>query len=320
MDSLCRVRLRPTNLLALLCLPALPVAFAPWLASAHWLFDLLACFAVQALWCLLPTAAVLILRRRLRLAATFGAGALSAAAACALAAGDGAVAAPHPPANGFALEVFGANLLYGNEGQAGAFLTAVRACNPDVLFLSEVTPAWLEAIDAQLLDYPFRCTRPTPGCFGVALLSRLPLTEATVVPLGYAWSPAVRATVQTAAGPIGLLGVHPPRPGGAERNAERDRGLAALPGLLAGLPPRRVVIGDCNATPFNPTFAAMLEAAGLQNAAGTRWLPSWPQQLPWPLRVPIDHVLVTPTVQVLEIDTGRPFGSDHAPIFAKLTW
>ncbi|MCA8967014.1 MAG: endonuclease/exonuclease/phosphatase family protein, partial [Planctomycetes bacterium] len=171
-----------------------------------------------------------------------------------------------------------------------------------------------------LRDYPFRCVRTAEGPFGVALLSRLPLTDATVVPLGFAWSPAVRATLTTAAGPIGVLGVHPPRPGGRSRNAERDRGLAALPGLLTGLPSRHLVIGDCNATPFNPSFRAMLAEAGLQNAARARWLPSWPQQLPWPLRVPIDHVLVSTTVQVAEIDTGPTFGSDHAPIFAVLTW
>lgn len=320
MSASLRKRLRPTNLLALLCLPALGIAVAPWLAPLHWLFDLLACFAAQALCCLLPAAAVLGACRRLRLAAVFGTGALSAAAACLLAAADGADAEPQPNPEGVALRVFGANLLFGNEANAGALLAAVRSRNPDVLFLSEVTPAWLAAIDAPLRDYPFRCVRTAEGPFGVALLSRLPLTDATVVPLGFAWSPAVRATLTTAAGPIGVLGVHPPRPGGRSRNAERDRGLAALPGLLTGLPSRHLVIGDCNATPFNPSFRAMLAEAGLQNAARARWLPSWPQQLPWPLRVPIDHVLVSTTVQVAEIDTGPTFGSDHAPIFAVLTW
>ncbi|MCA8965762.1 MAG: hypothetical protein KDC48_12835, partial [Planctomycetes bacterium] len=90
MSASLRKRLRPTNLLALLCLPALGIAVAPWLAPLHWLFDLLACFAAQALCCLLPAAAVLGACRRLRLAAVFGTGALSAAAACLLAAADGA--------------------------------------------------------------------------------------------------------------------------------------------------------------------------------------------------------------------------------------
>lgn len=315
-------RVRTTNLLALLCLPALAPALAPWLAPWHWLADLLACFCAQALVCLLPAALVLAAARRFRLAGLMGAGALSALGAIlvAFAAERPAGSTEPAPGSGNRLRVFAANLLYGNEGNAGAFLAAVRARDPDVLFLCEATPTWLTAIDAPLSDYPFRCERAGQGPFGVAMWSRLPLRDTEIVPLGFDWAPAILATVQTQAGPTGVLGVHPPRPGGPRHNAERDRALAALPDLLARLPAPRIVLGDCNATPFNPSLRRVLAAAGMRLAGGAGWFPTWPQQVPWPLRVPIDHVLLDATVRATTFDTGPAFGSDHAPVFAELTW
>lgn len=314
------MRARPANILTLLSLPAMAAAVAPWLAGAHWTIDLLACFATQAFVCLLALAALLAATKNFRLAGVVATGSLSAGVACALAISDGAIAAASRDGAQPSLRVMSANLLFGNEAGAGHLLRTLREHDPDVLFFSEVTSAWLAALDAPLRDYPFRCSRTGEGPFGVALLSRLPLQQAEVLPMGYAWAPAIRAIVQTANGPVGLLGVHPPRPGGAERNAERDRALAALPALLTALPPRRVVLGDCNATPFNPSFRAMLSATGLRNAAGNRWLPTWPQQLVWPLRIPIDHVLIDAAVRVQSIEVGPSFGSDHAPLFAALAW
>ena len=40
--------------------------------------------------------------------------------------------------------------------------------------------------------------------------------------------------------------------------------------------------------------------------------------LPWPLRVPIDHVLVSSELGVASYAVGRDFGSDHLPLFATL--
>lgn len=305
---------RPHRVPALLTLCLLPAALAPWLASLHWGLDLLACFAVQTLLGFAALAACLALCRAWRWCLLAGLGGLLAGAAVAPA---WLSTPPTGDAAGPLLRVLALNLLRGNDDVAGA-LAAVAAHRPDVLFCSEVTPEWLQALEPVRRELPFVVERADPGYFGVALFSRLPLRDGSVIPLGFDWAPAVRVVVDTPGGALGVLGVHTPRPGLAERSRQRDEALAAIPTAIAALPGRRLVIGDCNATPWNHGFRSLLAQTGLHDAGGTSWLPTWPSALPSWLRVPIDHVLVGDGIGVVSTAVGPVFGSDHLPVFAEL--
>lgn len=309
------VRGRWSNLVLLAAIPACLAAPAPFLAGWHWTLDQLACFPVQALAALLLASGLLLLARRRRAAAVLLAFATLAAAAVL----PGCWRSPPAgDADGQPVRVLTLNLLRGNEAEAPRALAAIASSAPDVLFCSEVTPAWLDALDAGLAELPHRCTRTDPGYFGVALFSRWPLTAAEILPLGFDWAPAVRAVVQTPGGPLGVLGLHAPRPGAGARCAERDHALGCVPAALAPLPTSRLVLGDANATPWNHAFSTMLQATGLRQARDGTWAPTWHAMLPFFLRVPIDHVLVAPTIGVEHCGTGAPFGSDHLPLAATL--
>lgn len=309
------MRMRPSNLVLLCALPAFPVAIAPLLARWHWVIDLLACFPVQAMgWLLLSGAALAIARR------------WWPAASCGLAAGVAALSVvpewcASPPVVSAApartaLRVLSLNLLRGNEANVARALAVLRDGAPDVVFCSELTPAWLAALEPGLRELPHRCVQADAGYYGAALFARWPLTDARVIPLGVEWAPAIRAVVATPAGPVGVLGVHTPRPGGRERGELRNRALAAIPKALAGLPAAHCVLGDFNATPWNPAFTDLLAAAGLEVA--TRGETTWPAQLPSPLRVPIDHVLISRALAADDARALTAFGSDHLPLLATL--
>jgi len=299
----------------LLGLFAAPVALAPHLASPHWTLDLLACFPAQAgAWCLLFAVLTLLCGGRASFVLLLGF-ALAAVAALAPA----WLRAPARGADGDpTVRVLALNLLRGNEVAAAAALATIQASDPDVLFCSEVTAEWLACLEPALAHLPHRRARPDPGYFGVALFSRWPLASADVWPLPFDWTPAIRATVTTPHGPLGVLGVHPPRPGLRDACEARDLGLAAVADALTPLPARRVVLGDYNATPWNSGFRAMLAATGLRRADNGNWQPTWPSKLPWFLRIPIDHVLVSDGVAVADCAVGASFGSDHLPVAATL--
>lgn len=305
------------RLLWLSFLPAAGIALAPWLAVRHWLVDLPACFVVQATaWLLLQTL-ILLLCKQFRFAALAGATALVGLGA--VLPGWWAAGSAHR-GEGVPLRVLSLNLLRGNEAGSPAALATIRELAPDVVFGSEVTPAWLAALNQGLGDYPHHLAAADPGYFGLALWSKVPVRELAVLPLGVDWAPALRVVLETTAGPVGLLGVHTPRPGMGERCTERDRALAAIPAALAPLPARRVVVGDCNATPWNAGFRELLATTGMVDAAGDGFRPTWPTMWPWPLRVPIDHVLVGGGIGVTpgSAQCGPEFGSDHAPLFVEL--
>ena len=297
--------------------PAWWFAAAAWLPCRHWLVDLPASFAVQAMFGLALLATVLGLLRRTGLALPHLGFALVAAAA---------VLPPRwaahraQTATGTPLTLLSLNLLFGREQAAPSALALIAARDPDVLFCCELTPEWRQRLATVLERYPHRCEAPSPGCFGVGLYSRLPLRDAKVVPLAFPWAPAVRAVVDSPAGPVGLLAVHTPRPGLGQHCVERDAALAAIPAALANLPRPWCVVGDCNATPYARAFAELLDATDLVDAGGTHFGGTWTAHWPWFLRVAIDHVLVDAGhgLGVARTEVGPGFGSDHLPLFAEL--
>ena len=308
--------LRLDNVLLLFALLAMPVAVAPWLARAHWSIDLVACFPVQAMGLLVLAALWLAVCRRWRAA---GACALFAAIAAAAVVPDWLRTPPGPGPTAAAAEtppvrLLALNLLRGNHDHVAEALAVVRAERPDVLFCSEVTPEWCAGLAEALTELPHRHLAADAGYYGVALFSRWPLTDATTIPLGTPYAPALRATIAAPHGPLGLLGVHTPRPGDARRNQERDRALAAIPAAVRGLPRAHLVLGDHNATPWTPTLRALLDDGSLRAATFATWLPSWPTQWPLPLRIPIDHALLGPGLDLVEVHVGEGFGSDHLPL------
>ena len=308
-----KVRVRLLDLLLLSALFAVPVAIAPFVAGWHWTIDLLACFPVHAMLWLCFCGSVLLAARRARA----GLGCLLLAAVPAVAVVPGWLVDHRPAEHGTSLRVLTINLLYNNTHVAAALEEVARTA-PDVVFCAEVTPAWLAGLSAGLVAFPHRCLHGDPGTYGVALFSKLPLHEAAVIGIGFDWAPAIRAVLETPGGPVGLLGVHTPRPGSPRRCAQRNAALAAMPAAVAALPSPRIVLGDFNSTPWNPSFRAMLDATKLVPLSACDFNPTWPSSLPWPLRIPIDHVLASSGVGLEHAEVGPSIGSDHMPLFAVL--
>ncbi|MBX3462290.1 MAG: endonuclease/exonuclease/phosphatase family protein [Planctomycetes bacterium] len=307
--------MRPSNLLALLALPALPATLAPHLPAWHWSIDLLACFPVQAMaWLGLLAGALAVLRRwRPALLCLFG----SLLAAAGVVPGWIHLGG-HGTGSDPVVRVLSLNLLRGAEAHAAEALAAVAGSDADVVFCSELTPAWLAALAPLLARYPHHHLAPDPGYFGTGLFVRWPLRRAETIPLGVDWAPALRAIARTPHGDLGILGVHVPRPGIGERCRQRDAALAAIQPAIAALPPRRLLLGDFNATPWNAAFRRLVAEAGLDPGSARAFRPTWPSALPWPLRVPIDHVLLGGALELAAAEVGKPFGSDHLPLSATV--
>ena len=80
-----------------------------------------------------------------------------------------------------------------------------------------------------------------------------------------------------------------------------------------------MVLGDLNTTPWSARYRALLDDAGLEDTrVGYGLQTSWPSFLPAVLRIPIDHVLVTPDLAAAEREVGPEVGSDHLPVWVEL--
>lgn len=206
-----------------------------------------------------------------------------------------------PPADGVPLRVLLANVFTANTDH-GALLDLVRAEDPDVVALLEVNARWVAALAPLRADRPHVVEEPREDNFGLALYSRIALTDVEVRELASAPVPTVTARLHG----VRLVLTHPLPPIGARYATLRDEQLAAVAALRDD---RTVIAGDLNATPWSSAFPGRRPG----------WRPgTWPAGLPAPMRIPIDHVLAGPGVRIERLRAGPDVGSDHRPLIADL--
>ena len=236
------------------------------------------------------------------------------------------------------LKVVSVNLWHSAAGHDRT-IEALLASDADIIGLVEATPAWRPALAPLYARYPHRidCFEIDRECQTV-LLSRLPIVKPIA---GRIW----KATPIVAGGeilwngrPITVLATHWFRPlarsdesrWGADdpaRSAYLAEGLpasrqAGQAGLFAKFLNRQprdlIVMGDLNSAPWSRVQRAFRAKTGLDNHAG--WDASWPSFLPWPLRLPIDHVLARGHLVVTKFEAGPRTESDHFPVVAEIGW
>jgi endonuclease/exonuclease/phosphatase (EEP) superfamily protein YafD len=185
--------------------------------------------------------------------------------------------------------------------------------DPDVIALLEVDQRWLTALEPSLVRYQDRLEEPRDDNFGIALYHRRPLADARIDLLG-GQLPSVVARLDTG---VTVIATHPIPPVSAETAHDNLRQLVAVGDLAASIRGPRIVIGDLNATPWSRPFAALLTRSGLRDSrAGFGVGVSFPAAPSWlaPLRIPIDHALVSADLAVLDRRVERDVGSDHLPV------
>ena len=236
------------------------------------------------------------------------------------------------------LKVVSVNLWHSAAGHDRT-IEALLASDADIIGLVEATTAWRPALAPLYARYPHRidCFEIDRECQTV-LLSRLPIVKPIA---GRIW----KATPIVAGGeilwndrPITVLATHWFRPlsrsdksrWGADdpaRSAYLAEGLpasrqAGQAGLFAKFLNRQprdlIVMGDLNSAPWSRVQRAFRAKTGLDNHAG--WDASWPSFLPWPLRLPIDHVLARGHLVVTKFEAGPRTESDHFPVVAEIGW
>ena len=206
-----------------------------------------------------------------------------------------------------------ANVLQDNADRA-AVAERIRKLDPDVVVLAEVDHRWRRDLGALWGDaYPHVSTCIGEGRCDVAVLSRLKGTPSTLVAKGY----AAALRIETDAGPIDIVGTHlyRPLPKGAVTKQMlqgkdfsafvRDQGAATT-----------VLFGDFNAVPWGRVIGSIEAATGLRSDRGLEG--TWPSLLPWPLRLPIDHVLAGDGLRVIERRVIDVPGSDHLGLYVRV--
>jgi len=229
-----------------------------------------------------------------------------------------AVPKRQPAAGGPTLHVLTVNLLVG-RADAGAVVDRVRAADPDVLFLQELT------LDAQtrlkqagledLLPHA-QIEHKDGGPRGSGIYARFPLSEGPSLPETFAAQPT--ALLELPDGEVAeLICIHLRAPAlrrGGSAPWREELGVLPAPGKRP-----RVIAGDFNATVDHAAFRDLLRLgyADAAVATGNALIRTWgPQHRR--LWLTLDHVLVTRDCAVLASSVHDMPGSDHRAVYAEL--
>jgi endonuclease/exonuclease/phosphatase (EEP) superfamily protein YafD len=218
------------------------------------------------------------------------------------------------------LRIASINVLFHNThyDRVAAFL---RQARPDAAVLVEITPAWRAALDSLRDEFPWQYYAESGHHHGgTLLLSRWPIERTGTVPMGPHADPTIAALLNVRGRTLHLIGVHPSWPLGPAVSTERNRELIELAALARATPAPLVMAGDFNVTPFSPHFRDFIGRSGLHwTAQGAGWQPTWPTFLPVG-GIQIDHMFVSPAIDVQRFARGGGIGSDHRPILVDLEW
>ena len=194
---------------------------------------------------------------------------------------------------------------------------------PDIVLIQEATPEICEQIKDLSVHYPHRISNPKMGAYGMALYSKIPMQHHEKAFIGHSTNEYTTVAFQTAEKqiPFTLVEFHACSPlGETGLGGMRRYELSRISNIMAGLPDmHKMLIGDLNTTPYSPYFKDLEKISGLRNSMeGSNFYGTWPNFLPALLRIPIDHLLVSHKIEVLERQVCPDWGSDHLPVISKL--
>ena len=196
----------------------------------------------------------------------------------------------------------------------------ITRLDPDLVALVETTRAWLDALEPLHDTYPYRVSQPREGHNGIALFSRFPLSDQEVIAIARPDNPTIKAQVRLRDRALTVIATHPLSPIGAGQSRTRNRQLAALPRLSGHGATPVLLLGDLNVSPWSSHFRRLLRDSGLRDSSAGRGLyPTWPVHLPMFL-IPIDHILHSTDLMILDKRTGPSVGSDHYPVLVDFAF
>jgi endonuclease/exonuclease/phosphatase (EEP) superfamily protein YafD len=221
-----------------------------------------------------------------------------------------------PPAGRSTVKVLALNLWRQND-DVEAVTELIREERPDVVALTELTPAWARALAPVLQRYPISASRPDERSSGIGLYARAYVSAPRVRRLVDGGRPVAEARLKLGERAASLLVAHPTAallPG--DRRAH-ERELTAIGDWARRRGPLVAVCGDLNAAPWTRTLRDVLTNGDLRAALpGDLVAGSWPALVP-PLRVAVDGCLVGAGIRA-RAELGPRVGSDHLPVLIEL--
>lgn len=208
------------------------------------------------------------------------------------------------------------NLLSSNK-EHQKVLDFIEKENTDLVLIQELNPTWFSVLEALNKNYPYHLSEPRNDNFGIGLWSKTPFDTIEIKRFTAFDIPFIHAQLgSNVKSPFHFIGAHPVPPlikGFHARNQQFEE----LNQLVRTLKTPTIIMGDFNCTTYSPNFKRITNGTTLEDSRlGYGRQPSWSANLP--LRIGIDHCLISENIVVHERKIGSNIGSDHFPVVVRL--
>ena len=221
------------------------------------------------------------------------------------------------------IRIMSHNVLSGNRSY-DAVKKQVSEVDPDLFVIVEYDEKWHKAMQSIIEDgtYPYFVRAPRWHGFGVAIFSKLPLTDTQTYQLTAEITdvPMVTAEFMVGDQKVRLAGVHAFSPTNADRLHLRNEQLTEMAKILKQSDTPTIVMGDYNCVPWSPFLDDFLKQTGYRDSrVGFGYQGSWSARYRWTAMIPIDHAFVSRKVHVHDRYIGESAGSDHFPVIVEIS-
>ena len=211
-------------------------------------------------------------------------------------------------------------MIYKRENEdVQSYLELVEMYDPDVALVIEPNERWHEALQPLRDRYEYRVEQPQDNHYGMSLYSRFPLGETEIHYFEEVNTPSIRVRLQLPSGDeVVFYGAHPRPPLPSTSVATADRELIQIARRVAEAELPTVVAGDFNDVPWSSTMTRFQRISKLRDLRIGRGLYNTFDAHSRIVRLPIDHIFITPGLGLVEFERSPAYSSDHFALYAKL--
>ena len=210
--------------------------------------------------------------------------------------------------------------MHGDATDREIFRELIEREKPDLVVLSEVSHG-IAGLAEQTALPAYHTGEPPYLLYSSILFSRWAFTNFSVERTAEDAGSVLGAELCTSdrwLGCLRIVALHAAPPFGDDAETQSQQ-LEIAARLAADSPDRRVLLaGDLDLTPWSPAFTELLSHGGLVDTGPWRGLSAtWFSRIPF-VGLLIDHVLVSPSITVVDNRLGPDLGSGHFPVIVDL--
>lgn len=199
-------------------------------------------------------------------------------------------------------------------------LKIISEQNSDILILQEIDSIWLQNIKELKYTYPYYLEHPRDDNFGIAIYSKIPLTNSEIEYWTNFEVPVIKAEIKRGKNLYTIYGVHTLPPISKNYISTRNEMLSKISNNIEKN--NNVIVGgDLNTTIYSHAYRKIISQKRIQDAQtiSKNQKGTWnTKHLPF-FRISLEHVLYkNSNIQIQSFECGANFDSDHFPVFVNL--